>query len=778
MKTRALLVALFLLTTCSCYDPKPWHKPTATTLPADVALTTGNNYDAEVSAAVIPPNGKCGNGTHLPSGRIISVSGGAFRLLVRDLVGGGGQKILGMTDGAVFGDLNQQKKQLVGNDNQLVRLNNGDLLLVWNGISWEDITDASGNPAHPAWWDYTPEPGTRGAFHIWRSADCGDTWTYDAMIDTAKVKVADETVDPEHKNDAGRCAWPQGGPDANGKYWRAMWDREEVYADPFDGRVYISATCNSGSATHTVIKPNCQVKNPDGSCSMETTDEPLFPGLEYKKSVVLASKEAAGKDWSDPVLLKPPPNRGVPAPMTSTGAGRLFVYQSQGDQPTLRRLLKPEGSYDSVAAHSITDPKNPAAAKGLKDCYALPGNRLPASDPNWQADFLVGDPLILVENTSISRVREDQTARIVRFAYPAIEDYVEENGKIKGGRQVFMVTVVITASDGGMFAFSTTPIRAEDPKGSVLQATFVETDRTELDADEDAALLYWVEEVPGDIPGGKLIVRGKVVRDAFDWSDTFKLSGAWTPSFDPGHNGWRGDYLHGAFYFADGKLNFLAQWPQTDETLVNGEGKVTPNLNIHYNVVTVDPLPPPNFVQKIFGGLWPHRYLSGSEPRLQPPAPVRETNEVPHQFQLELLERSRRGEPAPAPTPRTPLTAPKVSTPEFYYGGAGCGRTEAAVYVGVLTENVRAVELHYVLQADGYETPEVVRTMSRTERDPRVYSHTISATGEELPAGYERAPDARLLYYVVVTDARGVSTRGETYGSQPDSAVRLARCGR
>jgi hypothetical protein len=82
------------------------------------------------------------------------------------------------------------------------------------------------------------------------------------------------------------------------------------------------------------------------------------------------------------------------------------------------------------------------------------------------------------------------------------------------------------------------------------------------------------------------------------------------------------------------------------------------------------------------------------------------------------------------------------------------------------------------LQADGYETPEVVRTMSRTESDPRVYSHTISATGEELPAGYERAPDARLLYYVVVTDARGVSTRGETYGSQPDSAVGLARCDR
>lgn len=738
------------------------------TTSAAVALTTGANYDAETSAVAIPPGGKCGDGTNVPNGRLVVASGGATlggggaqRLLVRDLTGGGTTKLLPLADVSIFPI---SKGDFGSADNQVVRLKNGDLLLFWLGSTWTDFTDAAGN--HPEWWDDTAQPGQRGAMHVWRSRDCGDTWLYDATIDTGKVRVPDPK-DTAHENDTGRCAWPQNA-ELNGKYWPGGWDREQVYVDPFEGRVYVTAGCVGGSAKTQIPQLEC-ASSDFSNCTLTFVEADLHPGRYYEATVVFAADTFSATDLASPIVSVTG-WRATPAAMTTTPDGSLFIHHCLAGPTLYRKNQLDFGGYESFVAQSLSDAPN------LLDCNALPGDRLAAGDPDKNADFLVGDPLVLSENFSISRVWRPAGSglRIVRIAHPAIEGYAQQDGKVTAGRQVLMVTTVVTKADGTTFSLITHRVSAQDPKGSVLQAAFVETDRTELDDDdEDAALLYWIEEIPGagGVPAGKLVVRGQVVRDSAEWSEVFTLSDEWTPVFKS--DGWRGDFMNGAFYYADGKLHFVAPWTQTDPSLTSNSGDILPNLNVYYNVVTVE-----------------RRTVGGSNATV---AKVDKLGDVtlatlpfpkvgpdpPDALELQRLSRERLGEPvrAIAGRPR-PLTAPRAGGAELYYGG-GCGHAELPIAVGVLVESPRAVELHYFLQESGgaERTPEVARPMSQAGGDPRVYAHAIRADGADLPPGYDRLRDARLFYYVVVTDAYGAQTRGEVYGSQPGSSIRLARCG-
>jgi hypothetical protein len=750
----ALLLIVIVL--CSCAG----NTPSVSTLPADVALTTGANYDAETSALAIPPGGRCGDGTLLPNGRIVVASGGATldgggaqRLLLRDLNGGGSTKTMSLFDKNVFPI---EDGSTPGADNVLLRLRNGDLLLIWAGATWKEMTGPDGK--HPAWWDTTSPAGSRGAFHIWRSTDCGTSWTYDNTIDSAKVKVADAGLDPA--TDMGRCGWPQGRPNDDQKYSVGGWDREEAYVDPFDGKVYLSTDCDSGNAVSVDFK--CFSNGVVLDCKF--VDSPRFPDQEFYRSVVLAADEN-GKNWSDRTIATL--GRSAPIPLTSTQSG-LFAHQCTGDQPTLYRRLPPpnDSTFDSVVASSLV------TAKNLKDCWSVPGDGLPADDPEKTTTFLVGNPLVLLEHRAMSRVYRDPKSgmQIVRIAYPAIEGFKEKDGQMTGGRQVLMVTIVRVKNDGTMVPMFTHAIRAKDPKGSVLQATSVETDRTDLGSDshEDAALLYWIEEVPGTIPGGKLIARGQVVRDSDHWSNVIDLSNEWTPAFK--QDGWRGDYLHGAYFFADGKSHFLAQWPQTDETLVSN-GAVTPNLNIHYNVVTVDPAS--------------SAAETSAAPKFPPlqKLPVTKPGKIvgerlPHELERPAEMRARAHTHPPA-SMSSVVTAPQASASEFFFGAGRCAASQTTIYAGVVPDDASRVELHYMLRdAHGRETTsEVVKPMARPGSDRHVYARAIRATEEDLP-GYARFAEGRLLYYVAVTDSRGVTTRGETYGEQSGSEIRVARCGR
>lgn len=233
--------------------------------------------------------------------------------------------------------------------------------------------------------------------------------------------------------------------------------------------------------------------------------------------------------------------------------------------------------------------------------------------------------------------------------------------------------------------------------------------------------------------------------------------------------------MHGAFYYADGKLHFVAQWTQTDQSLTS-DGTIQPNLNVFYNVATVERRTAGANIATVAKLDKP-----GSNVTLGPQTFPKLASSPPDALELHRLRRERPGEPVRTARGRAqPLTAPQAAGAELYYGGEGCGYAEVPIAVGVLAQSPRAVELHYFLQeSDGAaRTPEVVRPMSPAGRDPRVYAHTVRAEGAELPPGFEGLRDVRLFYYVVVTDAQGAQARGEVCGAQPGSAIRLARCGK
>lgn len=124
----------------------------------------------------------------------------------------------------------------------------------------------------PQWWDFFKEyphdnkqtPGKRAAIWVFRSGDCGLTWSFTGKVDAATLKVKD----PEGKTTEGFCGFPrrweevacknQGKkdiklcPDAVDqeiKKWAEVggWDGPYLSADPETGRLVISTLCAFGT---------------------------------------------------------------------------------------------------------------------------------------------------------------------------------------------------------------------------------------------------------------------------------------------------------------------------------------------------------------------------------------------------------------------------------------------------------------------------------------------------------------------------------------------------
>lgn len=187
------------------------------------------------------------------------------------------------------------------------------------------------------------------------------------------------------------------------------------------------------------------------------------------------------------------------------------------------------------------------------------GQQLTADQPNPRA----GQPNVIPP--TLSRVRGGSTEHTIRRAFPAVEN----------GRQVQRVVIVHIRPSGKVTSETGPTFSATDPRGSILQAVFIETDRVELKQDSNAALLYWMETVPAT---GEMIARGAVVRGESNWSSPFDLSvtnrkrRTWKP-----HSEWLGDYMKGAFFFDGLASRFLAQWSES----------APPNIDLHVNVVSL-----------------------------------------------------------------------------------------------------------------------------------------------------------------------------------------------
>jgi hypothetical protein len=318
----------------------------------------------------------------------------------------------------------------------------------------------------------------------------------------------------------GKCGWPQ---EVNGKPWVGGWDRPEAYVDPWSGVVFLTMGCTSGTA-------------------------PAFKARYFEHEMLFVSRDE-GSSWT-PAFLMP---RWEPVTMTSTQDGRLFLCHLLGMDAT------------SCKAHLYwLDPPWTKVA-GETDVFCGDPSKPESHAAQLRSELLdprVGQPNVVP--APLARVRTSGEDHVVRVSYPSID----------GGRQVQRVATVRIDKIGRATIAPGPTFASADPKGSVLQATFVESDRVETTEDDDCALLYWMETVPAT---GEMTARGALVRGESSWSEPFDLSvaggkrRAWKP-----HGEWLGDYMKGAFFFDGARPCFLAQWPESKP----------PDIDIHANVVS------------------------------------------------------------------------------------------------------------------------------------------------------------------------------------------------
>jgi hypothetical protein len=305
----------------------------------------------------------------------------------------------------------------------------------------------------------------------------------------------------------------------------------------------------------------------------------------------------------------------VPIAMTTTRAKRLFMFNCVNGNPTLH--LVRDGKYVTawnVFYHSGTLPEHKCA--GSWDDKEMANVTKP------------GYLLRVLGDVSISRVVGEGNVDIVRIVYPAVAN----------GRRVARIVVVKLEEAGGSYNVSKVhewSIESENPTGHVLYPTFIETDRVDLPKTStvNTAVLYWYETVnttPRSIPGlvpppmlsrnssgatpaaqvnttprnvaggplplvgdAGLVTRYSVFREGGETNIApvgqppggkasnprpLSVTDGSERSWQPGVSQFVGDYMRGAFAY-DGKLRFIAQWPEKQGTY----------LGIRFNVITVEP---------------------------------------------------------------------------------------------------------------------------------------------------------------------------------------------
>lgn len=226
-------------------------------------VTAGNavnlgSYWAEITTAAIGP----GENRFCSGGRLFFADG--FGILATDLNGQAVSWGPRLPNPRSF-EYNETFPPHDIYDNHLVKLKDGSLVYVTEAITWNDNV---GTPK-PEWWQRTVEfpvkkekrPGGRANLYVRRSEDCGRTWTHVANIDAAKLTVKS----PEGVPTKGLCGTPRliqetkmvevtlpGGqkgkaPVVTKRAEGGGWDGHYLYADPYNGNLFLSTPCVYGS---------------------------------------------------------------------------------------------------------------------------------------------------------------------------------------------------------------------------------------------------------------------------------------------------------------------------------------------------------------------------------------------------------------------------------------------------------------------------------------------------------------------------------------------------
>jgi hypothetical protein len=386
-------------------------------------------------------------------------------------------------------------------DNHVLRLQDGTLYISWLYSSSAPLAQK------PTWWDAVAGPpnnlpaGSRGSMLQLTSTNCGNSWTRLPDLDSAVV--AD-----------GYWGWPQGTGDDNKAPWVGGWDRQEVYADPFTGRLY--ATIRATTST--------------------------LPGYtdHSDDAYLLFYSGDGGKNWTLSPIRFP---AWEPLSMTTTPSGRLFLAHCMGTEDGTRLSVSWVDPKD-LGGNSPTGSTIIANGTGKFDeCGTLPQDKLP-----------VGVTFEYLSHVSLSRIGAN-SADSIRITYPRVED----------GKQVSYVMGLSFGADGNPLLVPLNVVRAHDDGGAVLFASFIESDGPEA-KQTNVAVLYWLETTGA----GTIVTRYAVVKDGWEWTSPADLSLAggvradWKPD-----GSWIGHYIRGGFHADANGFYYVALWPENGVPTMN-----------------------------------------------------------------------------------------------------------------------------------------------------------------------------------------------------------------
>ena len=411
----------------------------------------------------------------------------------------------------------------IATDNQTVRLNDGSLLIVRDGFSWDDIS-----PNPPAWFNETvtgfgDHKGQRGGPLIFRSTDCGVSWVLHSTIDLATL-FGGKYGSPRPMDDSGVTLdkWIMLGrapmnfrqgkyPDGSLKWFAAGADRTEVYVCPFTGHIYVTTRVISGPYPYTDIN-----------------QRPLDTAL------LLYSKDN-GRTWE---VVKEDLPAWTPIVMTSTPNGRLFLFQLVGDKPTI---------YFSMSL--VAAGQKPIMSQGYQVYYVHDTGNLPSGGAR-DADV---DLFKQMFHPSISRVSTDTTSSKVRMAYHFVNSF--------GMQETAVITVDVQDPNSAPVVKPVRIIRAHDPKNySVLYLNFIDPDYIDMPSPSNTSVAYWIEVPRPSLTDKKFAIKQMTFEGDFN---TFCAASLSVQDGEP--RTWStsqplGDYMTGGFFWSNSELNYLAQW--------------------------------------------------------------------------------------------------------------------------------------------------------------------------------------------------------------------------
>ncbi len=411
-------------------------------------------------------------------------------------------------------DLNNQR--VLSNDHDLVSLANGDVLLIKMGQSKGRLKPK------PAWFDHTYKltgcdadtgqcsgawgPGARSVIFIWRSEDCGNSFSLRSSIDTAKVNDGWGT----RRDGSGGLpqtlrGFPNGLTTSPGSPQQPAWQMGGT-----DGP-FAKVDYNSGRIFYSL---KIAGRKPD-----KTATNFSLTNARLGRSVVMMSDDR-GDSWQEATTL---PYSNWRIPIAPQGDNRLaFIHGRDTSKCTAGNSYRCYIHYQTEIGSNL-DPS--ATDEGEVRLFFAPAEW---SEGSVKKKNEPGDRSLTVKGktTNIS-------ANIYRHKL------LTRNPGAKGSLMVF--TQEISGGRGfgyGMYSIVPEGFYTGMPQiAPALQnpASFI-LHPTAIDIGSGPILFYWYD-VNGD--SGKMQVRGRLVTGARDYTTDFSISG---PFDTPGSPMWFGDY--------------------------------------------------------------------------------------------------------------------------------------------------------------------------------------------------------------------------------------------